>query len=36
MELIDHFATKGTEYLIIIGFLVAMVLFWRFLVAKEQ
>lgn len=28
---IDIFATKGIEYLLVIGFLVALVLFWRFL-----
>jgi glycine cleavage system H lipoate-binding protein len=28
---VDQFATKGIEYLMVIGFLVALVLFWRFL-----
>jgi glycine cleavage system H lipoate-binding protein len=28
---VDQFATKGVEYLLVIGFLVALVLFWRFL-----
>jgi glycine cleavage system H lipoate-binding protein len=30
-EIIDLFATKGPEYLLAIGFLVALVLFWRWL-----
>jgi len=28
---LDIFATKGTEYLLVIGFLIVLVLFWRFL-----
>ena len=28
---VDLFATKGIEYLLVIGFLVALILFWRFL-----
>ena len=28
---VDLFATKGIEYLLVIGFLAALVFFWRFL-----
>ena len=35
MELVDYFATKGIEYLIIIGFLLVIAVFWRFMTAKE-
>ena len=28
---VDLFATKGIEYLLVIGFLAALVIFWRFL-----
>lgn len=34
MESSDIFATKGLEYLIVIGFLVLLVAFWRFLVGR--
>jgi hypothetical protein len=28
---VDIFATKGLEYLLVIGFLITLVLFWRLL-----
>lgn len=33
---VDIFATKGMEYIFILGFLVALIFFWRFLHRAEE
>ena len=35
MGAVDIFATKGIEYLIVIGFLVALVFYWKLLGREE-